>query len=86
MPWKPTRQVRGSIVYSNKEILKLEKKIRVAFSQRTTASPPLALKRELLARPLGLLALNFRSESSDRRDYALLPLSESLMPLAIGGL
>lgn len=83
MPWKPTRQVRGSVVYSNKEIVKLEGKIGVALSQRKTAGPPVSLQRELLARPLGLLALNFRWESSDRRDYALLPLSERQMPLAI---
>ncbi|BCN39852.1 hypothetical protein ALDI51_31710 [Alicycliphilus denitrificans] len=88
MAWKPTRQVRGSVVFPNDQIVELRNKLAskrrefVAAGKRKSG-PPAALKRELRARPLGLLGLKFRWDSMRRDDYVLLPLSDSEMPLSV---
>jgi hypothetical protein len=88
MAWKPTRQVRGSVVFPSDQISALRGKLQAKRKElraggRPEAGPPAALKRELRARPLGLLGLNFRWDSMSRDDYALLPLSDSEMPLSV---
>lgn len=85
MAWKPTRQVRGSVVYSRAEVAGLKQKIAAAykFRKKPSSGPTAALKRELEAYPQGLLALNFRWDSDRREDYTLARLSEQPMPLGI---
>ena len=88
MAWKPTRQVRGSVVFSSEQIADLRSRLTAKHQELLAAGkhrpgPPVALKRELKARPLGLLGLNFRWDSMRRDDYALLPLSDSEMLLSV---
>ncbi|ALF89617.1 RNA helicase [Ralstonia solanacearum] len=88
MAWKPTRQVRGCVVFPSDQIADL--RIRLAAKRQELLAagkrkpgPPVALKRELKVRPLGLLGLKFRWDSMRRDDYALLPLSDREMPLSV---
>ena len=62
MPWKPTRQVRGSVVFPSDQIAELHNKLaakrkELIASGKRKPGPPVALKRVLKARPLGLLGL-----------------------------
>lgn len=88
MAWKPTRQVRGSVVFPSDQIADLRSRLATKRQEllaagRRKPGPPAALKRELKALPLGFLGLNFRWESMRRDDYALLPLSDSKMLLSV---
>lgn len=88
MPWKPTRQVRGSVVFSSDQIAELQNKLTAKREELIAAGkrkpvPPVALRRVLKARPLGLLGLKFRWDSMLRNDYALFPLSDSETLLSV---
>lgn len=88
MAWKPTRQVRGSVVFPSEQISYLRDKLttkrrELRAAGKHKAGPPAALKRELMARPLGFLGLKFRWDSMRRDDYVLLPLSDSEMLLSV---
>ncbi|WP_144374055.1 DEAD/DEAH box helicase [Vogesella urethralis] len=88
MAWKPTRQVRGSVVFPSDQISNLRDRLvetrqELLAAGKRKPGPPAALKRELKARPLGLLGLKFRWDSILRDDYALLPLSENEMLLSV---
>lgn len=88
MAWKPTRQVRGSVVFPNDRITELrskltEKRKELLAAGKRNPGPPAALKRELKARPLGFLGLKFRWDSMRRDDYALVPLSDSETLLSV---
>ncbi len=88
MAWKPTRQVRGSVVFPNDQIIDLRSKLATKRQELVAAGkpksgPPVALKRSLKARPLAFLGLKFRWDSMRRDDYALLPLSDSEMLLSV---
>lgn len=88
MAWKPTRQVRGTVVFPSDQIADLRTKLaakRREFNAvgKHQSGPPTALKRVLKARPLGFLGLKFRWDSKRRDDYALLPLADSEMLLSV---
>jgi len=72
--WKPTRQLRGCVVYEASAINRLNQKIIEARKQKTTKGPPAALNRALHAAPLGLFSLKQTWASNKRDDYALLSL------------
>lgn len=88
MVWKPTRQVRGTLVFPTDEIAELrdkltEKRQELIATGRRNAGPPADLKSELKAHPLGFLGLRFRWDSKRRDDYALLPLSDRKLLLSV---
>lgn len=72
--WKPTRQLRGCVVYQADAIKRLDEKIEDAWQNRKTKGPPVALNRELHAAPLGLFSLKQTWASNRRDEYALLSL------------
>lgn len=72
--WKPTRQLRGCVVYEADEIEHLNQQIGKAWQKKTTKFPPARLKRELYASPLGLFSLKQTWASTRRDDYTLLSL------------
>ena len=74
MPWKPTRQLRGSVVYRQKRVDELERTLRAARNARTTKYPPVAVKRLLTAEPLALFGLKQTWASLETNDYALVTL------------
>lgn len=88
MAWKPTRQVRGSVVFPSDQIADLRSKLEAKRQELLAAGkrksgPSAALKRELKAQPLGLLGLKFKWDSMLRDDYLLVPLSDSEMLLSV---
>ncbi len=74
--WKPTRQVRGSVVYPSSRIKELDRllvKARRDYPKKKNGAP-VAIERQLTAPPFGLFCLLQTWASTDREDYALLPL------------
>lgn len=88
MAWKPTRQVRGSVVFPSARVSELRKMLWEARPAMLESGvlrprPTAALKQRLTAMPLGLLGLRFRWDSRSRDDYSLLPLSENQTTLSV---
>src|SRR5882724_1564717 len=85
LAWKPTRQVRGCVVYPAEQISTLNAKLTKARRDKPKQkSTPAAIKRELLAAPFGLFSLLQTWSTTDREDYALLPLLTDPQPLSTG--
>ena len=74
MPWKPTRQLRGCVVYPQQRWNELLSLLQAAKQRRTTQSVPAAVKRELTARPYGFFSVRQTWDSQRREDYAYLPI------------
>lgn len=75
LSWKPTRQVRGCVVYQAEQIAALNEQLvaaRIANPNHT--NPPTNVKQSLLAQPFGLFSLRQTWSTTDRSDYALLQL------------
>jgi len=83
MSWKPTRQVRGCLVYPRSEVDTLTALAKSLKSSATTAAPPEKAKRKMMARPQGFFGLKQTWDTSDRVDYALLPLLDRPVQLAL---
>ncbi|MEP9397610.1 DEAD/DEAH box helicase [Mesorhizobium sp. KR2-14] len=85
LAWKPTRQVRGCVVYPADEIARLNEILAQARrdkpTQKTTPAP---VKRQLLAHPFGLFGLLQTWSTTNREDYALLPLLPDRQSLSTG--
>lgn len=58
LPWKPTRQLRGSVVYPQSEVDKLGGRLRKAQHKRKTKAPSTGDKAKLQSVPMGLFSLN----------------------------
>ena len=58
--WKPTRQVRGCVVYSADRLAELRRTLSTGRRSATTKGPPTTLKRQLTARPFGFFVLDKR--------------------------
>lgn len=75
LAWKPTRQVRGCVVYPADQIGVLNARLLQARRERPKQkSVPAGVKRELLAQPFGLFGLLQTWSTTNREDYSLLPL------------
>jgi superfamily II DNA/RNA helicase len=80
--WKPTRQVRGTVVYPAGRIGELNARLAEAkeeFPDKKNGAPA-SVERELVAPPYGLFSLLQTWVSTEQRDYALLPLLDSDIP------
>lgn len=84
LTWKPTRQVRGCVVYEADSIDALTKKLVAARAVATTTGVPIAVSRTLTAQPLGLFSLKQTWLSTSRAHYKLLPLLEEKVDLGTG--
>jgi len=85
LAWKPTRQVRGSVVYPADTIKELTTNLRQARKNFPThKNPPAAIKRELVAQPFGFFSLLQTWASKDRSDYTLQPLLDDAHHLSTG--
>src|SRR5215211_4219657 len=84
LKWKPTRQVRGCVVYASERLSEL--RTMLAETRRTVSNKdaPAALKRSLTAQPFGFFCLRQTWVSNARMDYALLPLLEEVVTLSTG--
>ncbi|WP_156935512.1 MULTISPECIES: DEAD/DEAH box helicase [unclassified Mesorhizobium] len=84
LTWKPTRQVRGCVVYSKAEIVGLNTQLVQVRRTVSNINPPTSLKQTLTAKPFGFICLHQTWQSQARRDYALLPLLDSQVLLSTG--
>lgn len=84
LTWKPTRQVRGCVVYDALQIDTLNATLSMARATATTKGVPAAIARKLTAQPLGLFSLKQTWLSKSRADYRLLPLLEEPIELGTG--
>lgn len=83
LTWKPTRQVRGCVVYGAAEIADLRLRLVQTRASVTTKNAPAALKREMTVKPFGFFCLNQTWQSQRRDDYSLLPLLDEPVTLAV---
>ncbi|MDX8536029.1 DEAD/DEAH box helicase [Mesorhizobium abyssinicae] len=75
LSWKPTRQVRGCVVYPAEQIKTLKAilaQARIDYPDHD--NPPVSVKDALLAQPFGLFSLLQTWLTTDRSDYSLLQL------------
>jgi hypothetical protein len=84
LKWKPTRQVRGCVVYDVDRINNLRSLLTQAKKIATTKGVPAAVKRQLTAKPLGFFCLHQTWISKARNDYSLLPLLDEEIVLSTG--
>ena len=82
LAWKPTRQLRGSVVYSQLDVNRLEDGLRKAQRKRDTKAPSTADKAALRSVPMGLFSLKQTWATRNTQDYALLGLLEDTVQLA----
>ena len=82
--WKPTRQVRGCVVYRQEETLQLDAKLRSVRLTSKNRHPPAATKRSLNASPLGFFCLRQTWQSKAIQDYALIPVIDKQVLLSTG--
>ena len=82
LPWKPTRQLRGSVVYRQDAIRKIQRRLNIARETATTKNPSAEIKRELNTKPLALFSLKQTWASKNREDYALVGLLDNTVQLA----
>jgi hypothetical protein len=84
LKWKPTRQVRGCVVYAAERLTELRGRIEQTKQSVTNIHPPVSLKREMTAHPFGFFCLRQTWVSNERRDYTLLPLLDDTITLSLG--
>jgi len=83
LTWKPTRQVRGCVVYDATEVQKLRAHLQVSKRKAKTKGPSSKLKLETGVRPHGFFCLHQTWQTAARKDYSLLPLLESNVLLGV---
>lgn len=75
LSWKPTRQIRGCVVYPAEQINALKTDLTQArIDYPNHNMPPASVKNALFAQPFGLFSLLQTWSTTDRSDYALLQL------------
>ena len=74
LSWKPTRQLRGSVVYQDRDIFELNAVLHRARQTARTKGIPSSAKQAVPAQPFGLFSLKQTWATRARDDYALLPL------------
>lgn len=82
--WKPTRQMRGCVVYSREEVEVLQRDLQAERRVSPLVNPPKKLKERLEVSPQAVFGLDNQWVSRDLQDYALLPLLGSKVKLATG--
>lgn len=84
LDWKPTRQLRGCIVYKQSHLDKLNKKLQTARREpREINGVPAEIKRQAVARPYGFFSVHQTWASKRRKDYAFLRFLSKKVELSI---
>lgn len=79
LTWKPTRQIRGTVVYpANRisELMEILIQARRDYPQKKNGAPA-KIERQLNAPPVGLFSLHQTWASTDTEDYTLLKLIDN---------
>ncbi|RXH39346.1 DEAD/DEAH box helicase [Bradyrhizobium zhanjiangense] len=82
LPWKPTRQLRGSVVYAQSDVDKLSDGLLKAARTRKTKAPSTSDKEKLRSVPMGLFSLKQTWATRNIEDYTLLGLLDGAINLA----
>lgn len=82
--WKPTRQVRGCVVYAQSDVDQHIRSIRNAYRSGEADCPPVWLRNSLGITPYALFSLR-DGWTRHATDYSLLQLLSGNVPLAAGG-
>jgi len=87
--WKPTRQARGCLAFTNDGIVSLESDLTkkanaVRRPDWTLPSPGVAIQRSLSAQPYGFFCLQHNWQSTEKADYSLVPLLADAIALKAG--
>ena len=83
LSWKPTRQLRGSVVYQDRDISALNTMLQDRRPGTPTKTVPAAVKRAVPARPFGLFSLKQTWATRARNDYAFSPLLDEAPLLGV---
>lgn len=83
MNWKPTRQVRGCLVYAEREIDGLKKVVSRKREEGKTTNAPKKFQDTLLAYPQGFFGLKIKWDTLAREDYSLMHLLSAPVPLSL---
>lgn len=82
LTWKPTRQVRGCVVYGEAEINALKATLTQTRAKVNNKDAPAELRRALRVQPFGFFCLHQTWQSKARKDYALVPLLNGTVTLS----
>jgi hypothetical protein len=74
LPWKPTRQLRGCVVYSQESVAELEAGLRKAQLAKKTKAPSTKDKAALMSVPLAFFGLKQTWATKRKTDYSLVSL------------
>ncbi|MBA4095634.1 MAG: helicase [Rhodospirillum sp.] len=74
LPWKPTRQLRGCVVYPQDEVVALQKHLRKAQAAKKTKAPSKKDKADLISSPLAFFGLKQTWATRQTVDYSLVSL------------
>lgn len=83
--WKPTRQVRGIVLYQSAEVTSSRGLLATASNAKRTAAPSVADKRQLQVKPYGFMGLQQTWLTNQRDDYLLVPLLDGTVQLGASG-
>ncbi|WP_392338089.1 DEAD/DEAH box helicase, partial [Loktanella salsilacus] len=82
--WKPTRQLRGCIVYKQSHLDELNNRLQTARrAPRTGKGVPIEVKREAVAVPYGFFSVHQTWASQRRKDYSFLRFLSKKVELGI---
>lgn len=81
--WKPTRQLRGCIVYESEEFKKLQNILKDARKLKKKGDVPSEIKKNLVAKPEGFFSIKQTWASQRRKDYALVSIVDEYLPLSV---
>jgi replicative superfamily II helicase len=80
--WKPTRQIRGCVVYDSDRISFLEKLLKDEKQKKTSVGVPAQVKKKLTALPMAFFSVKQTWASMDRNDYAKVVFSSEPLGLS----
>jgi ATP-dependent RNA helicase DOB1 len=83
--WKPTRQVRGCLIYQADAIRDLAENVAHAWRNATTLTPPSMLKRQMNIAPYCIFSLKQTWKTAENEDYAVIPLGGGQLQIGITG-
>ena len=81
--WKPTRQLRGCVVYLDTDISELESDLQNRRLLTRTKGIPASAKKAMGARPFGLFSLKQTWATKMRNDYTLSPIIDDEILLGV---
>lgn len=83
LAWKPTRQIRGCVVYDEGDLSNLKSRVRWLKEGATTRGAPVRVERAVSAKSLGFFSLHQTWATRNADDYSLQPLVDEDVPLGI---